>query len=196
MNKKKGFTLVELMATLSILVLLMVMLSSVFIQSYKIINRTDNKITIQNEVRTAIMNIEEEAINSKEIKVRTEEAIKKYNGKEVKEILYLKKDDEYIAYLEVINENKNNSLIEVKCGLDNSFKEEKILLNNIKIDNSNKFSLKVTEKEKVINVNFEGVLTGKQISGQDYILTLSKESNQDIIVDFKENNYKGNLIQH
>ena len=187
MNRKSGFTLIELMATLSILLLLITMVGSIFVQGYKIINRTDNKAAIQDEVRNAIINIEAETTNAKEIKIRTADAIINYDGKEAKEILYVKKDNEYILYFEIVNSDEYNSLIEVKYGIDNSIKSEKVLLNNIKVNNSSKFSLKVTEVDKLININFEGVLVGNQLSGQDYILTLSKENNKDIIVNFQGN---------
>ena len=187
MNRKSGFTLIELMATLSILLLLITMVGSIFVQGYKIINRTDNKAAIQDEVRNAIINIEAETTNAKEIKIRTADAITNYDGKEAKEILYVKKDNEYILYFEIVNSDEYNSLIEVKYGIDNSIKSEKVLLNNIKVSNSSKFSLKVTEVDKLININFEGVLVGNQLSGQDYILTLSKEKNKDIIVNFQGN---------
>lgn len=187
MNRKSGFTLIELMATLSILLLLITMVGSIFVQGYKIINRTDNKVAIQDEVRNAIINIEAETTNAKEIKIRTADAITNYDGKEAKEILYVKKYNEYILYFEIVNSDEYNSLIEVKYGIDNSIKSEKVLLNNIKVNNSSKFSLKVTEVDKLININFEGVLVGKQLSGQDYILTLSKENNKDIIVNFQGN---------
>ena len=177
MNRKSGFTLIELMATLSILLLLITMVGSIFVQGYKIINRTDNKAAIQDEVRNAIINIEAETTNAKEIKIRTADAIINYDGKEAKEILYF----------EIVNSDEYNSLIEVKYGIDNSIKSEKVLLNNIKVNNSSKFSLKVTEVDKLININFEGVLVGNQLSGQDYILTLSKENNKDIIVNFQGN---------
>lgn len=187
MNRKSGFTLVELMATLSILLLLITMVGSIFVQGYKIINRTDNKAAIQDEVRNAIINIEAEATNAEEIKIRTDDAITNYDGKQAKEILYVKKDNEYILYFEIVNSDEYNSLIEVKYGIDNSIKSEKVLLNSIKVNNSSRFSLKVNEVDKLININFEGVLVGNQLSGQDYILTLSKESNKDIIVDFQGN---------
>lgn len=187
MNRKSGFTLIELMATLSILLLLITMVGSIFVQGYKIINRTDNKVAIQDEVRNAIINIEAETTNAKEIKIRTADAITNYDGKEAKEILYVKKYNEYILYFEIVNSDEYNSLIEVKYGIDNSIKSEKVLLNNIKVNNSSKFSLKVTEVDKLININFEGVLVGNQLSGQDYILTLSKENNKDIIVNFQGN---------
>lgn len=187
MNRKSGFTLIELMATLSILLLLITMVGSIFVQGYKIINRIDNKVAIQDEVRNAIINIEAETTNAKEIKIRTADAITNYDGKEAKEILYVKKYNEYILYFEIVNSDEYNSLIEVKYGIDNSIKSEKVLLNNIKVNNSSKFSLKVTEVDKLININFEGVLVGKQLSGQDYILTLSKENNKDIIVNFQGN---------
>lgn len=187
MNRKSGFTLIELMATLSILLLLITMVGSIFVQGYKIINRTDNKVAIQDEVRNAIINIEAETTNAKEIKIRTADAITNYDGKEAKEILYVKKDNEYILYFEIVNSDEYNSLIEVKYGIDNSIKSEKVLLNSIKVSNSSKFSLKVTEVDKLININFEGVLVGNELSGQDYILTLSKENNKDIIVNFQGN---------
>lgn len=187
MNRKSGFTLIELMATLSILLLLITMVGSIFLQGYKIINRTDNKVAIQDEVRNAIINIEAETTNAKEIKIRTADAITSYDGKEAKEILYVKKDNEYILYFEIVNSDEYNSLIEVKYGIDNSIKSEKVLLNSIKVSNSSKFSLKVTEVDKLININFEGVLVGNELSGQDYILTLSKENNKYIIVNFQGN---------
>lgn len=185
MNRKSGFTLIELMSTLSISLLLITMVSSVFLQVYKIINRTDNKAAIQDEVRNAIINIEAETTNAEEIRIRIDDAITNYQGKQAKEILYIKKDNEYILYLEIINSDGFNSLIEVRYGIDNSIKSEKVLLNSIKVNNSSRFSLKVNEVDKLININFEGVLVGNQLSGQDYILTLSKESNKDIIVEFK-----------
>lgn len=59
-KKKRGFTLVELMAVIAIAMIVLPIIFSVFKQGYKIINRTENKTNIQNDFRTVIMNIENE----------------------------------------------------------------------------------------------------------------------------------------
>ena len=41
-DKRRGFTLVELMVVLSILLLASVLISGILIQGYKVYNRTDN----------------------------------------------------------------------------------------------------------------------------------------------------------
>ena len=41
-KKKKGITLIELMATLSIFTVVMVLISGILLQGYKIFNRTNN----------------------------------------------------------------------------------------------------------------------------------------------------------
>ncbi|MBM6839408.1 hypothetical protein H9X77_14540, partial [Clostridium saudiense] len=91
------------------------------------------------------------------------------------------------VYLEVIESDRANYLVEVVLGLDNSIKSEKILLNNIKADANNRFTLQVSDTDKVININFKDVFRGNQLSGEDYILTIPKERNKDIIVDLDGN---------
>lgn len=59
-KKKRGFTLVELMAVIAIAMIVLPIIFSVFKQGYKIINRTENKTNIQNDFRTVITNIENE----------------------------------------------------------------------------------------------------------------------------------------
>lgn len=183
MKRKNGFTLIELMVTMAISLIAISIISSILIQGYKIMNKSNNKAAIQDEVRNAIMNIEASAINAKEIKIRTTDAITNYNGKEANEILFIKKDSENIAYIETVMNDNFNTLIEVKLNADETIKSEKILLNNI-ISDSSKFSLHSSDDGKVVNLNFEGVSRGNEISGENYILTLSKESNKEIIVDF------------
>ena len=187
MKRKKGFTLIELMVTLSISLIVMTMIGAIFIQGYTIMNITNNKSAIQDEIRNAIMNIETQVLNSENIKIRTSDAITTYNGKDAREILYVKNETEYIVYLEVIESDRANYLVEVVLGLDNSIKSEKILLNNIKADANNRFTLQVSDTDKVININFKDVFRGNQLSGEDYILTIPKERNKDIIVDLDGN---------
>ena len=187
MKRKKGFTLIELMVTLSISLIVMTMIGAIFIQGYTIMNITNNKSAIQDEIRNAIMNIETQVLNSENIKIRTSDAITTYNGKDAREILYVKNETEYIVYLEVIESDRANYLVEVVLGLDNSIKSEKILLNNIKADANNRFTLQVSDTDKVININFKDVFRGNQLSGEDYILTIPKERNKDITVDLEGN---------
>ena len=186
MKNKKGFTLIELMVTISITLLVITMVGTVFVQGYTILNRTDNKSAIQDEVRNAIMRIESEASKTNKIKVRNSDSINRYNNKEAKELLYLEKIDERVVYLEVVEDSTNNinQLIEVKLNNDESFKEEKILLSTIQGDSVNKFSLTSTIEGKIININFNRIIKGNQISGENYIVTLNTEELKDIELDF------------
>ena len=186
MKKKNGFTLIELMVTLSITVLVTTMVGSVFIQGYKILNRTDNKSAIQDEVRNAIMKIEGEALTASKIKIRTTDAINSYNSKSAKELLYLDKVDEKIVYLEVVEDSANNTnkFVEVKLNNDNTFKEEKILINTIKGNVASNFALNSNIEDKVVNINFNNVIKENQSSGENYIVTLNLNVASDIEIEF------------
>lgn len=183
MKRKNGFTLIELMVTMAIFLIASSIISSILVQGYKIMNRTNNKLAIQDEVRNVIMNIEASAVNAKEIKIRTTDAITNYNGKEANEILFIKKDTENIVYIEVVTSENFNSLIELKLNTGGTIKSEKILLNNIQASDSNRFALQCYEEGNVFNINFIGIVNGSQISGQEYVLTISKENAQDIIIN-------------
>ena len=59
-NNKRGFTLVELMAVIAVFSILAMMIGPMMMQAKRIFNKTDNRAGIQDEFRTAIMNIEKE----------------------------------------------------------------------------------------------------------------------------------------
>ena len=67
MKKKNGFTLIELMAVLSILAILLLILGVTFIQSQKLLNKISIQNNEQDDVRNAILQIETLANNAEEI---------------------------------------------------------------------------------------------------------------------------------
>ena len=68
-DKRRGFTLVELMVVLSILLLASVLISGILIQGYKVYNRTENYSVGEDQFRKAVMSIENvvEDYNSKDV---------------------------------------------------------------------------------------------------------------------------------
>lgn len=108
---KRGFTLVEVMAVIAILIIVLPIIFNVFIQGYKIVTRTENKTTIQNDFRNIIINIEKDMENVKltdtrgysqvgESVIDTSTKIKyegkEYDGRYIIDIITMKK-----AYFEV-----------------------------------------------------------------------------------------------
>lgn len=72
-DKRRGFTLVELMVVLSILLLASVLISGILIQGYKVYNRTENYSVGEDQFRKAVMSIENvvEDYNSKDVFIYT-----------------------------------------------------------------------------------------------------------------------------
>lgn len=66
-RKKKAFTLIELMATLTIFSIAMIIVSAVLIQGQNLLNKINNRSAIQNEIRTAMTIIESEVNSADEI---------------------------------------------------------------------------------------------------------------------------------
>lgn len=206
MKAKRGFTLIELMATIAVITIALTLIGITFIQGYKILNKTENKVVIQDEVRNVIMKMELEASKSNEIKIRTIGQITTFDGKDANEVVYLAKENENIAYLEVVIDeaSETNKFVEAIYEKDGALKQSKILINNIKWPESEKFALRSTKNGNLVNINFLGVSKGKEISDDKYIVTLSNKSKDidldvdwDLISNVSNNvNIAGSLTTH
>lgn len=194
MKKKKGFTLLELMVTLSIFSILSLMITAMLIQSQKILVRADKGSAIQNEVRTALLKIQSEAKKYDEVVVNNKFGL--FNGDKweivegdtsARELLRFINDKEDIAkvYVEV-NEDNKHQLIEFNINkstntiIDNS---KSVLISNINGDDANSILVNLYESSKnnkLITIDCSSMITEDGINKASYIASFSKNVDNGI----------------
>lgn len=214
MKRKKGFTLLELMVTLSILLILSVMISAILIQSQRILIGVDNKSKIQDEVRTALLKIQTNAQKADEIIVNDKYAVVSSNKWELsddktsaRELLRIINDDkENIAkvYAEV-NYNDNHQLVEFDINkstheIINSSKN--VLISKIEGEGVNTIDVKLEDvidsnKKKInelVTINCSKIVKGNKINENDYLISFNNEGNNVINIEIGGNsgNNQGN----
>lgn len=214
MKRKKGFTLLELMVTLSILLILSVMISAILIQSQRILIGVDNKSKIQDEVRTALLKIQTNAQKADEIIVNDKYAVISSNKWELsdnntssRELLRIINDDkENIAkvYAEV-NYNDNHQLVEFDINkstheIINSSKN--VLISKIEGEGVNTIDVKLEDvidsnKKKInelVTINCSKIVKGNKINESDYLISFNNEGNNVINIEIGGNsgNNQGN----
>ncbi len=205
MKRKKGFTLLELMVTLSILLILSVMISAILIQSQRILIGVDNKSKIQDEVRTALLKIQTNAQKADKIIVNDKYAVISSNKWELsdnntssRELLRIINDDkENIAkvYAEV-NYNDNHQLVEFDINrstheIINSSKN--VLISKIEGDGVNTIDVKLEDvidsnKKKInelVTINCSKIVKGNKINENDYLISFNNEGNNVINIEIE-----------
>lgn len=214
MKKKKGFTLLELMVTLSILLILSVMISVMLIQSQKILIGVDNKSKIQDEVRTALLKIQTNAQKADKIIVNDKYAVVNSNKWELsddntsaRELLrIINNDEEDIAkvYAEV-NYNNEHQLVEFDINksthkiISNS---KNVLISKIEGEGVNTIDVKLEDvidsNDKKINelvtINCSKIVKGNKINENDYLISFNNEGNNVINIEIEgsSGNNQGN----
>lgn len=210
MKRKKGFTLLEVMVTLLIFSILSLMISSILIQSQKILVRAYKSSEIQNEVRVALLKIQTEAGKYNEIIVN--DKFGSFNGNKwnmidgvssAREILRFGNDEEDIAKVYVeINENNNHQLIEFNI---NKLTDEiiansrNVLISNIKgndVDEIKIYTEDILDSEsrkisELITINCSSIINENIENETEYVITLTKEN--IINIDFGIENTNGGL---
>ena len=155
-DKRRGFTLVELMVVLSILLLASVLISGILIQGYKVYNRTENYSVGEDQFRKAVMSIENvvEDYNSKDVFIYTNknkillinDNYEIDNQESLMVVVpkgYAKKN---IVYIKATNKNGDINLLQVSFSIDDKTR----LLNDDKSDN---ISISVSNDDIVILIN-------------------------------------------
>ena len=187
MKKKNGFTLIELMAVLSILAILLLILGVTFIQSQKLLNKISIQNNEQDDVRNAILQIETLANNAEEIIVSNSVD---YSLERKLLISIVKNNIEY-KIIEKKAENSHQLII------TDSNESEKTLLDNIDKDQNtyDGFALNA-EKDNtngdLITINFKNIRENMDknyslniLKNEDSIISVGKddedESNEDFL---------------
>lgn len=192
MMRKRAFTLVELMATLAILSLFLMMAGGIFVQSYKILNRTNSYSAIEDEFRIAILNIEKAIKDDSENKVVIYKDKKKIyldnskyprEGQEVLMCIIPKEaSKEKTMYMQAENISGDIELIEINfTDADNEkFLEKengngpkveildnnpKVLISKIDTDNG---GISFEENNGMININMPGIKKGNSVRANAY----------------------------
>lgn len=193
MKKKNGFTLIELMAVLSILAILLLILGVTFIQSQKLLNKISIQNNEQDDVRNAILQIETLANNAEEIIVSNSVD---YSLERKLLISIVKNNIEY-KIIEKKAENSHQLII------TDSNESEKTLLDNIDKDQNtyDGFALNA-EKDNtngdLITINFKNIRENMDknyslniLKNEDSIISVGKddedESNEDFLLNIIHN---------
>lgn len=194
MKKKKGFTLLELMVTLSIFSILSLMITAILIQNQKILTRVDTSANIQNEIRTALLKIQSESKKYDEVIVNDKFGL--FNGDKweivegntlARELLRFSNDEEDIAKVYVeINEDNKHQLIEFDINkltnaiIDNS---KNVLISNINGDDANSILVHLYDGDngnKLITIDCSSMITEEGINKTSYIASFTKNVYNDI----------------
>ena len=220
-DKRRGFTLVELMVVLSILLLASVLISGILIQGYKVYNRTENYSVGEDQFRKAVMSIENvvEDYNSKDVFIYTNknkillinDNYEIDNQESLMVVVpkgYAKKN---IVYIKATNKNGDINLLQVSFSIDdktrllNDDKSDNIsisvsnddiviLINNLDISNNIEFS----KNENLINMNIIGI---KGNVDREYSSSFSTDINEKMDIELGingegSNNGNGNIVNH
>ena len=225
MIRKKGFTLLELMVTLSIFLILSVMISAILIQGQRILASIDNGAKIQDEVRTALLKIQTEAQKADEVIISDKFGSFNYNqwilsdaNSSARELLRFINDgeDNEKVYVEV-NENDKHQLIEFSINkltneiIDNS---KNILISSIEGNDANTINLDVEEISdskgnkinELVTINCSNIINGNQVNTSEYLISFTRSrenvininmgnNNENVTESPDENNGSGNEIE-
>lgn len=225
MIRKKGFTLLELMVTLSIFLILSVMISAILIQGQRILASIDNGAKIQDEVRTALLKIQTEAQKADEVIISDKFGSFNYNqwilsdaNSSARELLRFINDGEDNAkvYVEV-NENGKHQLIEFSINkltneiIDNS---KNVLISSIEGNDANTISLDVEEISdskgnkinELVTINCSNIINGNEVNDSEYLISFTRSrenvininignNNENVTESPDENNGSGNEIE-
>ncbi len=154
MKYNKGFTLVELIVILDVMALLLTTIFSMLISGFESFNFGSTKANVQSDIRLVEEVFNKNLRNAENIKINNSGKLE--NNSNTSEIIlekgkdgqyYLKNNDRKITeaiFTDIvvkvdnieINENKTNSILELKLKFeDNEPYQIKILLNNFDFDN-------------------------------------------------------------
>lgn len=193
MNRKKAFTLLELMVTLSIFLILSVMVSSILIQGQRILAKVNSGSIIQDEVRTALLKIQTEAQNSDEVIINNKFGSFDENkwivngvGSSARELVrFINNEEENAKVYVEVNENNEHQLIEFSINkstneiIDNN---KNVLISRIEGNNANTVTLDVEEISdskgnkinELVTINCSNVINGNNLNDSDYLITFTR----------------------
>ncbi|MBD7915997.1 prepilin-type N-terminal cleavage/methylation domain-containing protein [Clostridium sp. Sa3CUN1] len=202
MKRKKGFTLLELMVALLVFLILSLMISTVLIQSQKILIRTDKSSQIQNEVRNSLLKIQTASKKYNEIIINDKFGYLNGNKWELangtsyaREILRFSNDNEDVAKVYVeIYENNNHELIEFDINkLTNEIvpNSRNTLISNIegnevdkiKVYTENILNSSGQKINELVTINCLSIVNGDIQSESQYIISFTIESEDEINID-------------
>ena len=202
MKRKKGFTLLELMVALLVFLILSLMISTVLIQSQKILIRTDKSSQIQNEVRNSLLKIQTASKKYNEIIINDKFGYLSGNKWELangisyaREILRFSNDNEDVAKVYVeIYENNNHELIEFDINkLTNEIvpNSRNTLISNIegnevdkiKVYTENILNSSGQKINELVTINCLSIVNGDIQSESQYIISFTIESEDEINID-------------
>lgn len=193
MKKKKGFTLIELMAVLSILAILLLILGTTFIQSQKLLNKISIQNNEQDDVRNVILQIETLANNAEEIIVSNsvDSSLKK------KLLISIVKNNIEYKIIERKAESSHELII-----IDSNGNEKKLLDNIDKAQSTTDGFALNAEKDNIngnlITINFKNIRENMDknyslniLKTEDSIISVEKdneeESDEDFLLNFIHN---------
>lgn len=196
--KKRGFTLVELIAAMSIFTMVSLMVSTLFLQSYKSAYKNRDYGIIEDNIRSMSMDIDNliEKEDSKVI-VYNEGKVAKIEGEDglINPIIAIIPEDEEKSKVIYFYKGENTALetVEFKSvdSTDKLYSEDTIgtnggfvireLSRNTKINSIERVSAERTEKQ-MLSINLYGVKEG-QAYREKYSLLVNLRKNEEIQVE-------------
>lgn len=196
--KKRGFTLVELIAAMSIFTIVSLMVSTLFLQSYKSAYKNRDYGIIEDNIRSISMDIDNliEKEDSKVI-VYNEGKVAKIEGEDglINPIIAIIPEDEEKSKVIYFYKGENTALetVEFKSvdSTDKLYSEDTIgtnggfvireLSRNTKINSIERVSAERTEKQ-MLSINLYGVKEG-QAYREKYSLLVNLRKNEEIQVE-------------
>lgn len=208
MKKQRGFTLIELMATIAIFLVATLIISGVFIQGYRIFNRTENFSAIEDEFRNAILNIETTmkahreseivvyeknnkriTLNSRDYPKEKQQSLICVLPKSIAEkTIYIQAENlsGITQLLEVkFKDSDNDKFLDTNTGSQVSITSDdiKVLINKIDTTTGN---VVVKNNNGIVSITVPGISKGNQVASNAYSASFSANENKDINMSINE----------
>lgn len=187
--KKKGFTLVELIAVLAITSMILLMIGGIYVRGVKNANQTKDKADIQNEYRKTFDGLKKSLKDSEKVKIYKKEVNIEGEGNVKSLLIYKNKNGKFIIY----KEKSGDTYSLVKAKINSITTEEPLKLaiseKNIISKDIVKIAIKKLKKEVssseylACNVSFK---KGKEEKNYDFTIDVNNKSEITLNVDGEE----------
>lgn len=149
--KKKGFTLVELIAVLAITSTILLMIGGIYVSGVKTASQTKDKADIQNEYRKTYDGLKRVLKDSEKVQIYEKEANIDGEGKVISLAMYKNEEGEFILYKERDGENYN--LVNAKINSITNDEPLNLTINEKSIISKNLVDITIKKLKKEVSSN-------------------------------------------
>ncbi|WP_194190112.1 PulJ/GspJ family protein [Clostridium chrysemydis] len=187
--KKKGFTLVELIAVLAITSTILLMIGGIYVSGVKTANQTKDKADIQNEYRRTFDGLKRSLKDSEKVKIYKKEVNIEGEGNVNSLLIYKNNDGKFIIYKEKSGDTYNL----IKAKINSITNEEPLKLTISEKSTISKDIVEITIKKLKKEVSSSEYLAcnvsfkkGKEGKSYDFTIDVNNKSEITLNVDGEE----------